>query len=187
MDVKALLGDAYKDDMSVADLIKGLEAIEIPEDHSAEIEKLKQTISAKNTEAADWKRKYQGTLDEATKKAQEVEEQTKTMQERLATLEKEKTVAGFKAQYLAMGYDEALAADTAQAMADNDMTKVFANQKTHQENLEKKLKAEAMKQTPKPDGAGGETKSEALKIAERIGKAMNEQSSGVTEVFKAYM
>ena len=60
--------------------------------------------------------------------------------ERLAQLEKEKVIAGYKASYLAMGYDEALAADTANALAEGNDAKLFENQKKHQEAVEKKAR-----------------------------------------------
>ena len=39
-------------------------------------------------------------------------------------------------------------------MADGDTAKVFANQKKHLEAVEKKVRAEALKDTPKPTGDG---------------------------------
>jgi len=53
-----------------------------------------------------------------------------------------------------MGYEEKLADATAEAMADGDTEKVFANQKKHLENVEKKVRAEALKDTPKPTPDG---------------------------------
>ena len=55
-----------------------------------------------------------------------------------------------------MGYDEKLAEETAEAMASGEMDKVFANQKKHLDAFEKKVRAEALKNTPKPtpDGDG---------------------------------
>ena len=50
--------------------------------------------------------------------------------------------------------EEKLADATAEAMADGDTEKVFANQKKHLENVEKKVRAEALKDTPKPTPDG---------------------------------
>jgi hypothetical protein len=51
-----------------------------------------------------------------------------------------------------MGYEEALAADAAVALADGDMEKLFSYQQQHQEALEKKIRADALKGTSKPVG-----------------------------------
>jgi hypothetical protein len=49
-----------------------------------------------------------------------------------------------------MGYEESLASDAATAMVDGDMEKLFSYQLKHQEALEKKIRADALKGTPKP-------------------------------------
>ena len=49
-----------------------------------------------------------------------------------------------------MGYEESLAGEAAEAMADGDMEKLFSYQQKHQEALEKKIRADALKSTPKP-------------------------------------
>jgi hypothetical protein len=43
--------------------------------------------------------------------------------------------------------------ETAQMYA-GELDKVFANQKKHLDNLEKKIRSEILKDTPKPDGGG---------------------------------
>ena len=49
-----------------------------------------------------------------------------------------------------------MADETAEAMADGNLEKVFANQKKHLASFEKRIRAEALKDTPKPtpDGDG---------------------------------
>jgi hypothetical protein len=54
-----------------------------------------------------------------------------------------------------MGYEEALADDTAKAMAEGQIDKVFANQKKFLETHDKTLKAEILKTTPKPPAGKG--------------------------------
>jgi hypothetical protein len=49
-----------------------------------------------------------------------------------------------------MGYEEDLANNAAAAMVDGDTEKLFSYQQKHQEALEKKIRAEALKGTPKP-------------------------------------
>lgn len=172
MDAKALLGDAWKDGMTADELVEALKGVELPKDQSEEIQSLKETISKKNTEAADWKRKYQSTLDEATLKAQQAEEAAKAQAEELATLKKERAIAGYKASYLAMGYEESLAEDTAKALFDGDNTRLFENQRKHQETVEKKAREDALRGSGRPGGSGegSEQESEAVRIAKSIGQ-----------------
>ena len=73
-------------------------------------------------------------------------------------LREAKRVSEFKAKFIAQGYDEVLAEDTAKAMADGDSAKVFANQQKFLDEYAKQVKADALKKTPKPTpGAGGGT------------------------------
>lgn len=190
MDVKALLGDAFKEGMTAEELTNALSGIDMPTDQSAEIERLKGVISAKNTEAADWKKKYQGTLDEATKQAQEKEEEHNALLERVKTLERENTVNSYVASYVSMGYDEKLAKETAEAIADGNMAKVFENQKKHQEVMEQRIKAEALRNSPRPGGSSGsddDGEDEAIKLARQIGKTKAESNKTSQSVLQNYI
>ena len=84
------------------------------------------------------------------------------MQSKYDKLLHENQVSKFKANLLAMGYDEKLADETAEAMANGETEKVFANQKKHLEAVEKRVRAEALKDTPKPTG-DGDSKTMTLK------------------------
>ena len=91
-------------------------------------------------------------------KKQEQEEKFANMEKELSELREAKRVSEFKAKFIAQGYDEALAEDTAKAMADGDSAKMFANQQKFLDEYEKRVKADALKKTPKPTpGAGGGT------------------------------
>jgi hypothetical protein len=68
---------------------------------------------------------------------------------------REKNILGHKTKYLALGYDEKLANETAEAMVNGELDKVFANQKKHLEALEKKIREDVLKDTPKPEGGKG--------------------------------
>jgi hypothetical protein len=173
MEIKELLGDAYKDGMTMDELTEALKGVQMPKDQSGDIEKLKETISRSNSEAAEWKRKYQSTLDEATRKAEEAEEKAKKDAELLAQLQKEKAIAGYRASYLAMGYDEALAEDTANALFEGNNERLFENQKKHMEAVEKKAREDALRGSGRPGGSGTDLSgddSEAVRLVKAIGE-----------------
>ena len=150
MKLKDLLKDAYKDGITVEEIESALADVEIPTDQSAEIERLKAALSKSNSENADWKKKHREALSEEERKAQEMADRLKQLEEQNATLLRESSVSKHKAKFLGMGYDEALAGDAAVAMADGDMDKLFSYQLKHQEALEKKIRADALKGVEKP-------------------------------------
>ena len=150
MKLKDLLKDAYKAGSTVEEIESALADVEIPADQSAEIERLKAALSKSNSENAEWKKKHREALSEEERKAQETADLIKQLQEENAALTRESNVSKHKARFLGMGYEEALANDAATAMVDGDMEKLFSYQLKHQEALEKKIRADALKGTPKP-------------------------------------
>ena len=182
MTLNELLGDAYKEGMTIEEVSEALKNVQMPVDQTSEINHLKETISKANSEAKEWKDKYRSTLDEATRKQQEAEENAKKQQEELDSLRKTTAIAGYKASYLAMGYEEKLAEDTANALYDGDNERLFSNQKKHMETVAQRAKEEALRGSGRPGGSGsGENNndSEAVKLAKEIGadKAATEKAT----------
>ena len=142
-------------DMSLEDKLKALEAYDVPDPDMSgfvskeQFDKTASELAAKKKELRD-----KLTDDEAAK--QKEQEERESMQKELDALRRESVVSKNKARLVALGYEEALADETAEAMADGKIEKVFANQKKHLEAFEKKVRAEALKNTPKPtpDGDG---------------------------------
>lgn len=157
LSLKQLLGDSYKDGMTTAEIETALASAELPADEESkkEIERLTTALSKSNTEAADYKRKLREKQTEEEKQKEEQAQQLAAMQTELETLRKEKTLAANKGQLIALGYDEALATETAQAMVNGDTAKLFANQKKFIEAQRSQIKAELMKGTPNPPPGGG--------------------------------
>lgn len=152
------------DKMTPEQKLAALEAFEY-EDGTAEIEKYKNAASKANSEAAEWKKKHNALLSDEDKAKQASEQEMTQLRAERDALLKEKTVSGFVAQLIAQGYDKELADDTAKAMADGDMTKVFANQTKFLATHDTKLKADILKGTPTPPagGSGDEVTIEKLR------------------------
>ena len=160
MKFKDLLKDAYKEGMTLEEIETALADVELPADQTAEVERLKAALSKSNSENAEWKKKHREALSEEERKSQEVADELKQLREQNEKLLRESNVSKHKAKFLGMGYDEALATDAAEAMVDNDTEKLFSYQQKHQEALEKKIRADALKGTPKPvPGSGDGTKT----------------------------
>ena len=170
MNIKDLLKDAYKEGMTLEEVEVALAGIEMPNDGSAEIDKLKAALSKSNSEAADYKKQLREKMTADEIKAKEDAEKQEKLQSDYDALLKKVTISENKAQFLALGYEDALAEETAQAMADGDMAKVFANQKKHQEAVEKKIREDVLNDIPKPTGGSGKGMSmdDIMKIADPV-------------------
>lgn len=154
MNLKKVLGDAYKEGMTFEEVKAALEKVNVPEDNSAEIERLKNALSKSNSEAAGYKKQLREKMTEDEQKKQKEQEEREELQNKYDKLLRESIIAKNKAKLVALGYDESLADETAEAMADGDSEKVFANQQKHLASFEKKVRAEALKDTPKPTHDG---------------------------------
>lgn len=129
-------------DMSAEEKLAALEAFEY-EDSVPDLQRYKDAVTRANREAAEMKRKYQETLSKDEQAEAQKKEEFERMQTELEALKKERTIAAHKADFLGLGYDDELAAASAQALTDGKMDVVFANQKKYLEAHDKALKAEA--------------------------------------------
>jgi hypothetical protein len=152
MKIKDLLGDAYKEGMTLDEVETALDGIELPEDKSDEVEKLKSALSKSNSEASNYKKQLREKMDEDQRKADEDKEKNDKLQSDYDALLRRVNISDNKAKLLSLGYTEELASETAEAMVDGDTEKVFANQQKHLTAVEKKLRSDLLKDTPKPDG-----------------------------------
>lgn len=146
--------DGYES-MTTDEKIKALEEFEY-NDNSTELERYKAAASKANSEAASWKKKHNELLSEDERKKQEQADSLAQMQTELEELRTSKKISEYKAKFVAQGYDEALAEDTAKAMADGNSEKVFANSQKFLDDYAKRVKAGALKKTPRPTPGQGE-------------------------------
>lgn len=102
------------------------------------------------SEAANYKKQLSEkmTAEETEKSLRD--EQFNLMKEELDALKKSKTEAEYTAKYISLGYDEALARESAQAYMSGDMEKFFSNQKKYNDSLEKRLRTDLMNGFPLP-------------------------------------
>lgn len=151
MNIKDLLKDAYKEGMSVEEIEAALQHIDLP-DGTAEIERLKTALSKSNSEAADYKKQLREKMTADEIKAKEDADKQEKLQRDYDELLRKVSIADNKARLLSIGYEDALATETAEAMVSGEIEKVFANQKKHLDAVEKKIRADILKETPKPEG-----------------------------------
>ena len=143
------------ENMTPEQKIAALEGYDTPDpDYSGYVKK--DVFDKTASELAEKKKQLQAKMTEDEAAKQKEQEEREKLQKDYEALLHKTTVSGNKAKLLAMGYEEKLATETAEAMANGDTEKVFANQQKHLEAYGKKIRAEALKDTPKPtpDGDG---------------------------------
>lgn len=165
MDLKKLLGDKYKENMTYEDVAAALAGVTVVD---------KATLDKATSEAAEFKRQLRAKQTEEEAAEAERKANLEKMQTELDELRKGKAVSEHKAQFLSLGYEETLAASTAAALADGDMATVFANQKKAQEAAEKALRAKLLQEEQEPPaGPGGGTPVDYGKKAQEAAASGN--------------
>lgn len=174
IDVNTIPGYA---EMSAEEKLAALEAFEFEppaQKDSEESTKLKSALSKANSEAAEYKRLLREKQTEEERKEAERKEREAKVEEELNTLRRDKTVSGYVANCLALGYDKELANQAAEAMADGDAAKIFECQQKFLEAKQKEIEANALNKQPSltpgaPPTAGQADKDEQNKMRSWFG------------------
>ena len=138
-------------EMSAEDKIKALEAYELPEAPATNTDnekRLKDALSKANSEAAEFKRQLREKQSEQERAEAERAEREKAVEEELRGLRRDKTVSGYVAQCLGLGYTQDLAQRAAEAMADGNATEIFACQQEFLGAKQKELEAAELNKQP---------------------------------------
>lgn len=183
------------DNMSVEEKLTALLAVDIPEEVNLADYVKKSVFDAKASEASELSKKLKSQMSDEDKAKEDMKEQIAALQEKYDTLSathnetlKEIRIAQYKANFIAQGYDEALAQETANALEAGEMDKVLANNKKFADALSAKIKADLMKGDPHPSGGvGGKAEDVAIQKAKEIGKAKAEQRKITDDVMKHYI
>lgn len=152
--LKELLGDKYKEGMTIEELME-LDVEEPKVDMSKFVSKELYDKAASDT--ANYKKQLRANMSEAEQKAAaDAEELAKIIAER-DQLKQEKAIAENAKGLVAIGYDESLANEVATALFNGDATAVIKAQAKFVDAQKKAVLAEAVKETPVPpvDNDGG--------------------------------
>ena len=136
----------------------------------------KDVFDAKASEAANLSKQLKARMtdEEAAKAADDAEKAE--LRRKVEELTRRETISDYKAKFLAIGYDEKIAADTAKAFVAGDMDKVFANTEKFKTELEKKIRADILKETPRP-GADNGGKAMTIEDIAKIRDASERQAA----------
>ena len=137
------------DKLSVEEKVKALTEyeVEVPEtDMSGYV--TKEVFDKKASEAASLSKQLKSKMTESELAEAESKQALEDMKTELENLKKEKTISGYKAEYLGLGYDDESAQASALALAEGDTSKVFELQKAFIEDQKKKASANALNSQP---------------------------------------
>lgn len=178
MTIQDLLKDAYKDGMTLEEINAALSEFKMPEDQTGEIDRLKQALSKSNSEAANYKKQLREKMSADELKEKEDAERREKLQSDYDELLKKVRLSETKSKLLSLGYDSDLAEDTAKALVEGDFDKMFENQKKHLDSVEKQVRADVLKDTPRPTGGNSAklTVDEIMKI-----KDSSERQNAIAE------
>lgn len=178
------------DTMTAEEKLAALLGLDVPEEVDLTAFVSKTLFDRTASELAEAKKTIRGNMSAEELARAEAERAQEELQGRYDELLEKYTVNAYKARYIAMGYDEKLAEDTAKALFEGKTDVVFANGEKFRESVEQRIKTEVLGDTPKPDGAGGKEKPEKtadVERAERIGKANAEANKTAQSILSQYL
>ena len=153
------------DGMTAEQKLEALMAFDIPDPNEVDKSKWvdKKLFDSKTSELAEANRKLKGKMTEeeqaAAARAEKEAADKAAMDELRQKLDEavgQLAISKYKSSYLALGYDEKMAQETAEALHAGKMDVVFENGKKHKDAIEQKVKAELMKSDMKPGGGSGD-------------------------------
>ena len=149
IDTNAITGFS---EMSAEEKVNALLELEIEtpvqKDGADEITKLKNALSRANAEASEWKKQFREKQTEQERAEAERKEHEEAVEEELKSLRRDKSVSGYLAQCIALGYSQDLALRAAEAMADGDAATLLSCQQDFLEAKTKELEAAALNKQP---------------------------------------
>jgi hypothetical protein len=171
-DLKTLLGDKYKDGMTIDELM----ALEVEEPQQIDMSKFvsKELYDKAASDTANYKKQLKASMSEAEQKAMADAEERKAIQEELEKLRAEKTIAENSKGLIALGYDDKTANEVATAFMNGDFSAVIAAQAKFLEVQKKEVLATAVKDTPAPPVDNGNSvvmtkeKLQAMSVQDRL-------------------
>lgn len=120
-----------------------------------ENEKLRKANTNASADASKYKKQLQDRMSAEEQAESKRKEETEAMLNELNILKREKAISDHTNQFLSLGFENALARESAEAMVESDFPKVFGCMKAFIETHDKALNAEILKSTPKPSSVGG--------------------------------
>ena len=165
------------DTMTAEQKLEALMELEVPDKVDTSKMVSKELFDRKASELAEANKKLKSKMTEDEQKQAEIAEaaeaaakEKEALLARVAELEKNNTLREYTLGFSNLGFDEKLAAETANLFEEKDSVKFFANMKKFLENYEKAIEKKLMDKTPGPGGNAGNSGDEdpAVKTAKAL-------------------
>lgn len=174
--------------MTDAQKVEALLKVEIPEAFDKSKWIAKDQFDRTASELADAKKQLKGKMSAEEAAKAEQDKIVSDLTEKYNELLKNSTIANHTAKYLTMpGYDEKLARETAEALFNGNMDKVFENQQKANAAYEKKIKADAMRGMRDPSKGDDDDNPTNVEYAKQRGKARADALKASKDVLSHYM
>lgn len=176
--------EGFREGMSDAEMIALLKDFSMP-DHVA-----KSQFDKVSSELAAAKKQLKERMTEDEQKESERQAADKALREELEALKYERALEKHRASFLAQKYSAEDADVMAKALADNDADALFKALAKANAAAEKNIRAELMKETPKPNGGGKESEaseSDAVKLAKQLNEADSKAAKAAQDGISYYM
>lgn len=175
------------DTMTAEQKLEALAGIDFPEavDLSGYVSKVQFDKVSSDLAAAKKANKEKMTADEAA--AAQTAEELKAALEGKQIAEKKLAIMELTSEYMKLGYEPDLAKEAAEALSNDDKTKLFEVQKKFNVAQQQKFKTEMeKKQFPGGSGGSGAETDPAVAFAQSRAKAKNESAKSADEAMKHY-
>lgn len=141
MNLKELLGEAYREDMTLAEVEAAVNGLDLVDRNTATNGMVRKDVFDKTaSDLAATKKKLKEKLTEEEQARLDREAHDKEIMNELEGLRRDKAVNQHVAQYMKLGYDPVLAQKTAEAMVSQDFEKVYEFQQQFLEARDKEIR-----------------------------------------------
>lgn len=167
MDLKEVLGENYREDMTLADVEQALSGLDLVDRAEAVKDMVSKDVLDKATsDASKYKKQLRERMTAEEQAAQARAEKDQQIQDELTALRRDRDVNRQLKELMALGYDDKLAQDTAEAMVDGNFSKVFENQRIFLAEHDKAAKrAQTMANDKRPPAGDAQTGKDFTKMA----------------------
>ena len=159
--------------LSAEEKLAALESLELGEDKTADYEKdiakYKDLMQKANSQAADFKKKLAEKQTEDERLEAERAEKEAEKDALLKSLMRDRDIATYRAKLVDIGLPDELAGESAEKICDNDISGMLENFKSFLAERDKAIKAEVLKQSPKPIPGGNGDKTMTVEQFRALG------------------
>lgn len=161
--IQNLLGDKYREGMTNDEIVEALADVELPQDRSDELDRLKKANDKLASEAAENKRQLRARQTEEEKRIADETERYQKMEAENASLKKQIALSNLTSKFISSGLDADTAVKSAEAALNGDFDTVVASFTAKIENATKTAKEEAKAEmlASNPVMKGGNVASQA--------------------------